>query len=134
MPSARTLRTIEKGDWKAIFLKELEECGIVSHAAKKAGVGRTFVYEQRKEDTEFAAQWDEAVEVAMDGMEHEAWRRGRKGVLKPVYQNGKKVGVIREYSDTLLMFMMKGGRPEKFRERTETQHTGSVQVKVTYEQ
>jgi hypothetical protein len=44
--------------------------------------------------------------------------------LKPVFQNGEQVGVIREYSDTLLIFLLKGHRPERFKDRRETQVTG----------
>ncbi len=47
------------------------------------------------------------------------------GVLRPVFQGGKHVGDIREYSDTLLQFLLKGERPEKFRERYEV--SGTVQ-------
>jgi hypothetical protein len=31
--------------------------------------------------------------------------------------------VEHEYSDSLMMFLLKGARPEKYRERTETKHT-----------
>ena len=133
MPSARTLRTLEKGDWRAVFLAEMAASGAVSSAATRAGVGRTFVYAQRAADPAFAAAWDDALETATDAMEREAWRRGAKGVLKPVYQGGKKVGTIREYSDTLLIFMLKARRPARFRERVEQQHTGNVTVRVVYE-
>lgn len=59
-------------------------------------------------------------------MEAEAWRRGKTGVLKPVYQGGKKVGSVREYSDTLLIFMLKGTRPEKYRDRQQIDVTASL--------
>lgn len=123
MTTARTVRTVEKGDWKAIFLAELARVGIVGAACAKAKVGRTTAYKTRDEDEAFQAAWDAALDDAVDTMEAEAWRRGTKGVLKPVYQGGKRVGGIREYSDTLLIFMLKGARPEKYRDRQETRHT-----------
>ncbi|MBX6773030.1 MAG: hypothetical protein IRY83_14975 [Chloroflexi bacterium] len=55
----------------------------------------------------------------MDALEAEAWRRAVDGVERPVYQNGQRVGAVREYSDTLLIFLLKGGRPQKYRERYE---------------
>lgn len=82
------------------------------------------MYAQRKDDPDFAQDWADALDTAADVMEHEAFRRAVKGTIKPVYQNGKLVGSIKEYSDTLLIFLLKAARPEKYRERTETRHTG----------
>ncbi|MHC5536960.1 hypothetical protein ACYOEI_01645 [Singulisphaera rosea] len=52
----------------------------------------------------------------MDTLESEARRRALDGVEKPVFYRGQKCGAIREYSDALLMFLMKAARPERFRE------------------
>lgn len=126
MRTARTSRTVEKGDWKNVFLAELAICGIVGSACKKAKIGRTTAYKTRDEDEDFAAAWDAALDTAVDAMEAEAWRRGTKGVLKPVYQSGKEVGHVREYSDTLLIFMLKGARPEKYRDRQQIDVNASL--------
>jgi hypothetical protein len=48
------------------------------------------------------------------------------GTLKPVYQGGKKVGAVREYSDTLLMFLLNGGRPEKYKHRIDHTSAGAA--------
>jgi hypothetical protein len=48
-------------------------------------------------------------------LEDEAVRRAYEGVERPVFQGGKQVGVVREYSDTLLIFLLKALRPEKYR-------------------
>lgn len=109
-----------------MFLRELARVGIVGAACKKAQVGRTTAYKTRDEDAEFAAAWAAALDDAADDMETEAWRRGKAGVLKPVYQGGKKVGSVREYSDTLLIFMLKGTRPEKYRDRQQIDVTASL--------
>jgi hypothetical protein len=37
-----------------------------------------------------------------------------------VFQGGKQVGTVRKYSDTLLMFLLKGIRPQKWRESRAT--------------
>lgn len=124
MTTARTVRTVKKGDWKNVFLKALAESGTVTTASKKAKIGRTTAYKVREEDSVFAAAWDEALAEAVDGMEAEAHRRAVEGTLKPVYQQGRKVGSIREYSDTLLIFLLKGAKPEKYRERSDVQHSG----------
>ena len=49
----------------------------------------------------------------------------------PVYYQGKEVGQIRKFSDTLLIFLLKGARPETYRERHE--HTGKHGGPIQYE-
>ena len=49
--------------------------------------------------------------------EDEAVRRAHDGVDEPVFYQGKACGVVRKYSDTLLIFLLKGRRPEKYRDR-----------------
>lgn len=75
----------------------------------------------------------EALDDAVDDMELEAKRRAFKGTLKPVYQGGEKVGEIREYSDTLAIFLLKAHRPEKYRERHEVRHQGGTTVQIIEE-
>jgi hypothetical protein len=123
---SRTKSTPKKGhgltrrrDWKPIFLKALAESGNVTIAARQAKVGRTLVYETERADPAFKEAWLNALEEAADLLEEEARRRAYKGVKKPVFQGGECVGFIQEYSDTLLIFLLKGIRPKKFRDRHE---------------
>ena len=119
--------------WQRAFIAALAETGIVAHAAKAAKVGTAAVYSLREVDAAFAEEWRLARESAADRMETEALRRAIEGTLEPVYGSGgyregtKKVGSIRRYSDTLLIFLLKGIRPEKYRERREL--SGSLEVK-----
>ena len=55
--------------------------------------------------------------VNVDAFQEEAHRRAVQGIEKPVYQGGRLVGTVREYSDTLLIFLLKGLRPERYKER-----------------
>jgi len=86
----------------------------VKAASKAAKVSRTTAYRHRDAVQTFRKAWDEALEEACDGMELEAHRRAVKGVRKPVYQQTKLAGYVREHSDGLLMFLLKAHRPEKF--------------------
>lgn len=115
---ASTART-RAVDWKTPFLKNLRETGNILKACRAAKVARTTFYEHRKADAVFEAQVSEALEEAGDVLEAEAWRRAVKGVRRPVFQGGRKVGEIQEYSDTLLIFLLKGTKPQKYRERAE---------------
>ena len=100
--SAQTRRTRQK-DWRPAFLARLAQDGDVSKAAEAAGVGRATVYEHRDQEPELCAQWDEAIEIALDRLEAEVVRRGLEGWLEPVYYMGEAVGTVRKYSDTLLL-------------------------------
>jgi hypothetical protein len=72
---------------------------------------------QRKANPDFAKRWQEALDEAADILEKEAWRRAAEGTEEPVFHKGDICGHVRRYSDNLLMFMLKGMRPEKFREK-----------------
>lgn len=102
---------------KTDFLQAMEETASVRRACVKAKVPRRTVYDWRKKDEEFEKDFQRSRLIAADAIEDEAVRRGFEGVLKPVYQGGKKVGSIREYSDTLLQLLLKGNMPDKYKDR-----------------
>lgn len=108
---------------KAAFLKSLEETHIVTDAARAAGVHRSTVYDWYEKDPEFAKLWDETVERSTELLEREAYRRAAVGVEEPVFYQGKQVGKVKRFSDTLLMFLIKARKPDMYRERVE--HTGA---------
>lgn len=64
------------------------------------------------------------MDLGSDALEDEAIRRASQGTLKPVFYQGVQCGEVREYSDTLMMFMLKARRPERFKERSATELTG----------
>lgn len=103
----------------------------VSGSAEAAGIARKTIYLWRSADPAFVADEQAAYEAGIDALEDEARRRAYEGVDKPVYQKGERVGLIREYSDTLLIFLLKGGRPDKFRERQDVNHSGTVGMSIT---
>lgn len=111
-------------DWKTTFLAAFEQTGNVSSAARIAGVSRQHVYRVRGEDPAFAAAWDESNELATGSLEAEAVRRARDGTLRPIFNAGKKVGEVREYSDTLLIFLLKARDPARFRENSRVELAG----------
>jgi hypothetical protein len=108
-------------EWRPKFLTALRNSGNVRASCNAADVPRRTAYNHKNKSKEFAADWDEAVEDACDYMEGEAFRRAMQGVEKPVTVAGERE-IIKDYSDSLLMFLLKAHRPGKFRERVE--HTG----------
>lgn len=131
----RTLRTPRrrtKLQKQAAFLEALREMGNVRYACEAVDVPRRTVYEWREAESAFATAWEDALDEAADTLEQEAWRRAVTGVDKPVYgslgagQGSGQVGTIREYSDTLLITLLKAARPEKYRERSDVRQSGPI--------
>lgn len=98
----------------------------VKHAAESIHVPRQQMYVYRTADATLAAAWDAALDEGTEALEQEAKRRAVDGTDKPVYQQGMVVGHIREYSDTLLIFLLKARKPLTYRERVDVQHSGTV--------
>lgn len=103
--------------WKAVFLQELNKAPNVSAACDVAGVSRKTAYAHRQSDPEFGESWEQAIEKALDKAEAELYRRATEGTLRPVFQGGEEVGEIREFSDTLLIFMLKSRRRATYGDR-----------------
>jgi len=101
------------------FLSVLRNGLSITAACQQAGLTRSLVYVWRKEDAEFAAAWDDAVEMGIDRLEDEAYRRAHDGVQKPVFHQGEICGHIREFSDTLLIFTLKAKRRARYGDRQE---------------
>jgi hypothetical protein len=99
---------------KRAFLAAYSEVANVTRAAQLAGIGRELHYDWKARDPEYAAAFALAVQVAGDALEDEAVRRAQIGVVDAIFQGGKQVGTRRRYSDTLLAFLLKGAKPEKY--------------------
>lgn len=125
LPVMTTKLTPEK---KSAFLHVLAETCNVSKAAAAIGVARMTVYEWRDDDPVFAAAWDKAKALGVEALEDEAHRRAFEGVDKPVFYQGGECGAVREYSDTLAIFLLKAHNPEKYRENSKVEISGHLAV------
>ena len=112
---------------KQRYLDALAECGVRSTACKQAGVSTTSVSKWLRNDPEFALAYDEAIEESLDLLESEARRRAFEGVDRTRYvgtgENAREY-IETTYSDTLLIFLLKGGRPDKFADRQKQEISG----------
>lgn len=118
---------------KAALLEAFELIGNVTDACAAAGVVRSTHYGWLDTDAEYAAAFADAREGAADRLEREAVRRARDGVAEPVFHKGEVVGHVQRYSDTLLIFLLKGLRPEKYRERYDVQGKVQHEGRVNYQ-
>lgn len=110
---------------KNAFLAAYSETGNITAACEVSDVGRATHYVWLDNDPEYAKAFQIAHEASIEKMELEARRRAIAGYEEPVYYQGAKVGTTRKYSDNLLMFMLKGAKPETYRENHVHQHTGA---------
>ena len=88
----------KNGAWKRTFLKALRDTGNIRVAAQAAGVHRSAPYAARIKSQRFRAEWDKALEEAVELLEAEARRRAIAG------------------SDVLLIFLLKAHKPSMYRE------------------
>lgn len=122
---------------KKAFLDELRLHGIMARAARAAsprasaryGALQTFK-DERERDSEFARQWDEAMQAAEASIEAEIYRRAQEGWDEPIFGGRHReqiVGTVRKYSDPLLMFRARALLPA-YRET----HSIGVDKRVTH--
>lgn len=104
---------------KRAFLAALiENGGRKVKATEAAGISRgTPRSKPWKDDEAYQAAYQEALILAGENLEEEAIRRAVDGVEEPVgWYQGKAGGTVTRYSDTLLIFLMKGNNPQKYAE------------------
>ena len=100
-PSTVSTPTRRRPDWTKRFIEVFAATGNVRLAASAAGVSRDAPYKRAQVSSSFAGAWLQAREDAVDILEAEARRRALST------------------SDTLLMFLLKSDRPDRYRERVD---------------
>lgn len=123
----KKLRPINK---QRAFLAAYRELGNIKSAAIAAGCDRSHVYQWRRDDPEFVTAMAEAAEEAIETLEAEARRRAVEGTVRPVFHQGHECGGVREYSDTLLIFLLKGAKPDKYRDNHAVNVSGQIDATV----
>lgn len=137
--------------WVKGFLTSLAQSGNVRFACEAADVDRKTAYNLRDADESFATDWESALEESADLLEQEARRRAHDGLRRLKFHNGIPIMVPalgengipllnvdnepimvpyveHEYSDTLLIFLLKGIRPEIYRDNVSVRHSGKIDV------
>ena len=99
------VRTPEKRE----ALRAYVTIGTVTGAMQAVGMARRTWYDWQEHDPDFASAVHDAEQAAADRLEAIAIRRATQQQAP---------------SDLLLIFLLKGLRPEKYRERHQLEHTG----------
>ncbi len=98
------------GEWHYTFLANLASTGNVQEACRASGQHPANAYWSRKNDPDFAAKWDEAIDAAVAVLEAEAFRRAL------------------EYSDQLLIFLLKSRKPTVYGNKAEITHREPIKL------
>ena len=116
---------------KTAFLSAYRITASITKAAAAADIERTLHYRWLEEDPEYAKAFAAAKLEAGELIEDEAVRRAHEGFDEPVVYQGRiskdeyeQPLVVRKYSDALLMKLMDGFLPEKYKRRTGVELTG----------
>ena len=131
------------------FLAAIEVCPSITRAAKAAGIRRELHYRRYKNDASYKAAFDEAWAWGIQALEDDATEKAMIGYQEPViYQGALAMTPMRDRDGNLLtdangeprmkpltvfrpnpalhMFMLRGAKPEKYRERFRHEMTGTV--------
>ena len=98
--------------WVPLFLDSLADDGLVTHACAVAGITKAVAFALKNQDEKFAEDWDAAIAASVDKLELEARSRALS------------------YSDTLLIFLLKGNNPEKFADKVTLRTDQTIQNQI----
>jgi hypothetical protein len=118
----------------AAFLRIYALTGRLGEAAKAAGVHRCTHYRRLASDPLYQKAFRDAEERAGQELQDEAVRRAMEGVKRPMMYQGMPVKLGRrilyhtQYSDMLLLALLKRFRPALYRDHVVSEHTGSVDL------
>jgi hypothetical protein len=108
---------------KHAFLESYRLWANISYACEQSGVARPNIYYWQEHDEAFAKAFHIAEQAATERLEKEAWRRAVEGspYERTSYWHGEPVGTDRkiEYSDNLLMLLLRARRPDLYREKVD---------------
>lgn len=119
---------MDKEQTQTVLLDALRQVPNITRACTLAMISPATVRGWRRQDPAFDAAVAEALDDGVDALEAEVHRRAFEGYEKPIIFQGQITDTYKEYSDGLAQFLLKAHRPDKYRERSEVQHTGSVEI------
>ena len=110
---------------RARVIEEFRRTGRVDLACAACGVDRTTHYSWIQRHEDYKAAFEEARDQVNGLLEDEAVRRAYRGTIKPVSIGGQ-VHFVTEFSDQLLMFLLKCRNRPVFGDRQQIEHSGNL--------
>lgn len=141
MPATPPLAT-----WRRPFLEALSEVPNISRAARIAGVTYRWARQCFTNDPDFAEEWAEAMDIAVERLEEAAFKRavgegrqykfnkkgqplrfpeGHPQAGKPYYEHVA--------SDAMTTLLLKAHRPEKYKDRSAVDVQATVRTEPLYD-
>jgi hypothetical protein len=118
---------IQQPERQRRFLAAFAASGSILRASRAAGIHRQTHYWWMREDPTYMQRFRQAEYQAVRMLEDEAVRRAVDGVRKPIFYKGKPIRICgeivyeTEYSDALLIQLLKAYHPEKFGDKPQVQ-------------
>lgn len=105
------------------FLMAYSATGMIKSAVQAAQIDRSTHYEWLK-DPEYKSAFEDAKTHVCDILEDAAFDRAVNGVSQPVFHQGLECGTTQEFSDGLMLRLLAGNMPNKYREKVSAELTG----------
>lgn len=111
------------------FLAAYRATCSITKAAEAAGISRRAHYRKLETSADYRLAFDAATAMAADALEDEAVRRAKEGIVRQVLYHGTpamelvdpldpgkgmRARMEREYSDTLLLALLKAKKPKEY--------------------
>lgn len=122
---------LKSRELQEIFLAHYRELGHVGDSVKKTGVSYSMPSQWCLRSDWFKEQYELAKQIVAVKLEDAAFVRSNTGWRKPIYWQGALVGFEQRFSDTLLVFLLKGLKPEVYRERSDVNVKATMDVSWT---
>lgn len=120
------------------FLEAYRTTVNVRQSLKAAKIEYNHFHRWYKSNTKFREEWDQIQDAAAQTLEDEAVRRAVQGCKRAIYYRGKRVyagtGKDRkpvyelEFSDQLLIHLLRRFRPALYRDNWHVEHSGSLNL------
>jgi len=112
-----------------LFFQVLEDTCSPKTAAQAVGISRQTAFYHKAHDPEFRARWEKSLEIALDALLDEAYRRAAIGVDEPVVYQGQlamtrdpatgeeRPLTVKKHSDRLMEVLLKFRYGEQLADR-----------------
>jgi hypothetical protein len=115
MDAAHRARARYALQWRPHFLAALALSHSPRLAARAAHISPMTAYSHRRNDPEFAEQWEEAESHATDLIVGRAFQRALEGDCEPIFYKGKVVAHVRKFDTNVQIAVLRALRPDKFK-------------------
>lgn len=124
-------------EYKRQIVEMTQRGMFLSEISQSLDIAQSTIRRWREQDAEFGQQFEDALSAYMDTVEKEAVRRAVEGIMEPVVSQGRVVMDpqapgqplrVRKYSDSLMMFILRGRRRDVYGDKREVDQKTTIDV------